>query len=158
MGKTQLMMIQVLIMFWLRNLVLIVMLTLLLFQSDGEILVEWDFSSYNGSTANRIIRLNSDGNNDSSFEIGNDSVNGFNSIVSTVTIQEDGKILVGGNFTTYSGKTANRTIRLNSNGSIGTSFVDSGINNNVLSIAYYYGKILVGGNFNFKTYVESIAN
>ena len=49
-----------------------------------------------------------------SFNIGT----GFNGIVYTIYIQPDGKILVGGDFTTYNGTTSNRIIRLNSNGSI----------------------------------------
>jgi len=42
---------------------------------------------------------------------------GFNDIVRTIALQTN-KILVGGDFTTYSGDTANRIIRLNSDGSI----------------------------------------
>ena len=49
---------------------------------------------------------------------------GFNSFVYALALQSDGKVLVGGDFTKYSGKTvysgvtANYIIRLNSDGSI----------------------------------------
>ena len=38
-------------------------------QSDGKILVGGGFTSYNGETSNRIIRLNSDGSNDTLGEV-----------------------------------------------------------------------------------------
>lgn len=87
--------------------------------SNGKILVGGSFSSYNGTSVTGIARLNSDGSIDSSFSSGN---NLFNNTVETITIQSDGKILVGGNFTTYSGQTANQICRLNSNGTLDTSF------------------------------------
>ena len=43
--------------------------------------------------------------------------------VNTMAVQSDGKILIGGNFTTYNGKTvSSHIIRLNPNGSVDTSF------------------------------------
>ena len=118
-------------------------------QSDGKILVGGNFTSYNGTTANSIIRLNTDGSVDTSFVYGT----GFNDAVRSIIVQSDGKILVGGEFTNYNGTSANRIIRLNSNGSVDTSFVyGTGFNNYVHSIAIQAdGKILVGGFFtNYK--------
>jgi hypothetical protein len=43
------------------------------------------------------MRLNIDGTKDSTFNIGA----GFNSVASDIVVQSDGKILVGGAFTTY---------------------------------------------------------
>jgi uncharacterized delta-60 repeat protein len=115
-------------------------------QSDGKILVGGNFTSYSGSTQNRLIRLNSDGTKDTSFDIGT----GFNSSVASIAIQSDGKILVGGAFTTFTGSTQNYLIRLNSNGSKDTSFdVGTGFNGLPASIAIQSdGKILIGGSFN----------
>jgi len=114
-------------------------------QLDGKILVGGNFTSYNGVTSNRIIRLNSDGSIDTSFNIGT----GFSDIVRALQIQSDGKILVGGNFTSYNGVTSNRIIRLNSDGSIDTSFnIGTGFNDIVRALQIQSdGKILVGGNF-----------
>jgi uncharacterized delta-60 repeat protein len=114
-------------------------------QSDGKVLVGGDYTTFTGSTQNRLIRLNSNGSKDTSFDIGN----GFNSSVQSTSIQSDGKILVGGNFTTFTGSTQNRLIRLNSNGSKDTSFdIGSGFNGNVQSTSIQSdGKILVGGSF-----------
>jgi uncharacterized delta-60 repeat protein len=112
-------------------------------QSDGKILVGGGFTNYQGTTANRIIRLNADGSKDTSFNTGT----GFDSNVLTITTQSDGKILVGGGFTTYKGTTANRIIRLNADGSKDTSFnTGTGFDNTVLKITTQSdGKIIVGG-------------
>jgi uncharacterized delta-60 repeat protein len=99
--------------------------------------------------SNYIIRLNSDGTKDTSFNIGT----GFNNSVKTIELQPDGKILVGGSFTTYNGLTENRIIRLNINGTKDTSFLTgAGFNGTVEAIRIYdgnfnAGEILVGGRF-----------
>ena len=38
---------------------------------------------------------------------------GFNNYVRSIAIQSDGKLILGGNFTSYNGTSANRIIRLN---------------------------------------------
>ncbi|MCX6824098.1 MAG: delta-60 repeat domain-containing protein, partial [candidate division SR1 bacterium] len=114
-------------------------------QSDGKIIVGGMFTNYSGVTANRIIRLNSDGTKDNTFNIGS----GCNDMVKQIIIQSDGKIIVVGNFATYSGVTANRIIRLNSDGTkdntfnIGTAF---DMSPNTMTIQSD-GKIIVVGNF-----------
>jgi uncharacterized delta-60 repeat protein len=116
-------------------------------QSDGKILVGGDFSTYNGTNSNSIIRLNSDGSVDNTFLSIDD---GFNSQVRSIAIQSDGKILVGGNFTTYNGTGSNYIIRLNSDGSVDNTFlsIDDGFDSRVFSISIQSdGKILIGGQF-----------
>jgi uncharacterized delta-60 repeat protein len=114
-------------------------------QSDGKILAGGIFTSYNGITANYIIRLNSNGSVDNTFVYGT----GFDSDVQIITTQPNGKILAVGNFTSYNGTAANRIIRLNSNGSVDNTFVyGSGFNDLVLSVVVQSdGKILAGGGF-----------
>ncbi len=129
-------------------------------QPDGKIIVGGNFTSYNGKTENRIIRLNSNGTKDDTFVTGK-AFSGLNSFVHCMALQSDGKILVGGNFAGYNGTNAYRIIRLNSNGSVDTIFnniTGGGFNknSNVYSIALQSdGKILVGGDFT--TYQGSIA-
>ena len=114
-------------------------------QSDGKILCGGTFTSYNGLSENYIIRLNSDGTKDITF----DNSIGFNGATSTIAIQPDGKILIGGLFGTYKGVSANGIIRLNSDGSIDSSFIyGTGFNNFARVIKIQFdGKILVGGSF-----------
>jgi uncharacterized delta-60 repeat protein len=82
-----------------------------------------------------------------------DSGNGFgdwfNGQVNAITLQADGKTLVGGNFTNYNGTAVNRLARLNADGTIDNTFqTGSGFNDGVTSIEVLAGgKILVGGHF-----------
>ena len=123
-------------------------------QSDGKILIGGDFTDYDGTPANRIIRLNSDGSVDTSFVYGT----GFIDEVYSTAIQSDGKILVGGFFTDYDGTPANRIIRLNSDGSVDTSFVyGTGFNNSAHCISLYGDSVLVGGDFSSYNGVNSPA-
>jgi uncharacterized delta-60 repeat protein len=119
-------------------------------QSDGKILVGGGFTSYSGITTNRMMRLNSNGSRDTSFQYSVTNP-GANLDVRTITIQpSDGKIIVGGSFTAYNNISANRLTRLETNGTIDTSFtaLTNTINNTVLTSAVQSdGKILIGGNF-----------
>jgi len=117
-------------------------------QSDGKILCGGNFSTYGGTTVNRLLRVNSDGSRDTSFSTGTGTI-GFNDYVYAIAIQTDGKILVGGSFTTYQGTTYNRIIRLNSDGSVDTSFnIGTGFNGEVKSIAIQSDqRIVIGGKF-----------
>ena len=114
-------------------------------QPDGKILIGGSFTSYNGTVRNRIARLNTDGSLDTSF----DPVSGADATVYAVTVQPDGKILIGGDFATYDGAGRNRIARLYSNGALDTSF-DPGAsaNSSVRSISYQPdGRIIIGGDF-----------
>lgn len=97
-------------------------------QEDGKILVGGRFENYQGVPANRIIRLNSDGSRDTSFDMEDGFTTGssINYIVNSIVLQNDGKIIVGGSFTSYQGASANRIIRLNNDGSRDTSFQING--------------------------------
>jgi len=66
-------------------------------QPDGKIIMGGFFTAFKGVTENRIIRLNTDGNKDTAFATGT----GFNDYVGSIVLHSDGKIFVGGNFTTY---------------------------------------------------------
>jgi uncharacterized delta-60 repeat protein len=118
-------------------------------QSDGKILIGGEFTSYNGVTSNRIVRLNTGGTIDNTFNIGTGLTNGFNGYVKSIALQPDGKILVGGLFSSYSGVTRNGIIRLNTGGTIDNTFnIGAGFNDVVDVITLQPdGKILVGGVF-----------
>jgi uncharacterized delta-60 repeat protein len=123
-------------------------------QSDGKIIIGGDFTTYNGTSANYITRLNTDGSLDTTFSTGT----GINSYVLSTTIQANGKIIIGGNFTNFDGTTANRIVRLNTDGSLDTTFVaGTGANGTIYSTAIQTdGKIIISGGFS--TYNGTTAN
>jgi uncharacterized delta-60 repeat protein len=124
-------------------------------QPDGKILVGGAFTGLGGGTGttarSHIGRLNTDGTPDATF------VAGANGNVNALVVQPDGKILVGGDFSTlyvdpYSPATRNHIGRLFANGSVDGTCCALGVNPgspytvNALALQTD-GKILVGGNF-----------
>jgi len=114
-------------------------------QSDGKILIGGDFTLYNTSSINRIVRLKSNGDIDTTFKMGS----GVNASVNSISVQSDGKIIIAGNFTSYNGTPINRIIRLNSNGTIDASFnIGSGANALINTTTIQPdGNIIIAGNF-----------
>ena len=114
--------------------------------SSGRLLVGGNFTSYNGTSINRIVRLNTNGSIDSSFNAGT----GFSpSQVRRIRIDPSGRILVGGDFTSYNGVSANRIVRLNTDGSRDNSFnIGTGFNSFVSDIGFAAsGQLVVVGEF-----------
>ena len=120
----------------------------LLLQQDGKILVGGCFSMLAGQSRTNLARLNRDGKLDSSFNPpAGDSV--LLGSVSSLVLQPDGKILVGGGFS-YPGNT--NIVRLNPDGTLDTSFMSGryGAIPGVLSMALQSdGKVLVGGYYTY---------
>ena len=118
-------------------------------QSDGKILLGGLFATWNGTTVNRVVRLNSDGTRDTAFTTNTGTA--ANGTVSEIALQSDGKILVGGFFTTWNGTTVGRIVRLNSDGTRDTTFTTNtgtAASSTVNAIALQSdGKILLGGAF-----------
>jgi uncharacterized delta-60 repeat protein len=114
-------------------------------QSDGKVIIGGNFTILNGTYINRLARLNTNQTIDQSFNIGL----GANNSVWAIDIQLNGKILIGGFFTSLNGIGLNRIARLNSDGSVDSSFaIGSGANNNIYVIkSLPSGKILIGGAF-----------
>lgn len=119
-------------------------------QSDGKIVVGGNFTSFNGiSGINRLARLNIDGSLDTEFasNIGY----GFNNTVRTIALQQDGGLLVGGDFTEVNTYSHNHMTRLDSTGTVDWYLCQNmgiGFGNNVNTIVLQPdGKILVGGKF-----------
>ncbi len=122
-------------------------------QPDGRILIGGRFANVHGEPRGRIARLHPDGSLDAGF---GDGLAGASQPffppgqVSAIAVQDDGKILIGGNFSLVNGESRSRMARLNSDGTLDESF-KGGIgetNNNVHSIAVQVdGRIVVGGAF-----------
>lgn len=122
-------------------------------QPDGKMIIAGDFTAVDGIARNRIARLNPDGSLDRRFMSG---LAGANSLVRTVVLQSDGKILIGGFFTTIHGVARSKIARLNADGTLDTSFLSglSGVGNYGTALGVYRivlqpdGKVLIGGAIN----------
>lgn len=124
-------------------------------QADGKILIGGFFNSVNGQPRNAIARLNANGTVESlaTFNTGT-GVGGPVPFVRSIAVQADGRILLGGYFTTINGQPRGNIARINSDGS--QSFDDNRFSHTdgsgVDSVAVQAdGKILIGGAFTLLT-------
>lgn len=115
-------------------------------QPDGKIIIGGDFSTVNGAARPRLARLNVDGSLDASFDAGT----GPDGTVRAIALQPDGKVLVGGSFTSINGTTRGRMARLTSGGAVDTAFLAAvdGADGDVNAIALQFdNKVIVAGEF-----------
>jgi uncharacterized delta-60 repeat protein len=126
--------------------------TSLAWQPDGKILVGGMFSTVGGQTRNRIARLEANGALDLNFNPGLAAPSGINPIPLAMLVQPDGKIIVGGAFTTIAGQTQTNLARLYENGSWDDTFrpvLGGATYPDVQTVVLQAdGRILVGGFFN----------
>jgi uncharacterized delta-60 repeat protein len=125
-------------------------------QRDGKVLLAGRFTTLAGEALNGIGRLNTDGTPDSSFTPGTGLTGGE---ATSFAIQNDGKIIIGGTFTSINGVPRSRIARLNDDGTVdqnfdpglGVEYVAGGATTtaSVSSTALQAdGRILIGGFFN----------
>ncbi len=113
--------------------------------NSDSVLVYEKFVNENNNAIDRFSRFNPNGSIASSFTVNIGSVGS----VRTLAVQSDGKIVIGGDFNFVSGIARNNIARLNSDGTLDTSFdPGTGFNNSVEKVVIQSdGKILVGGVF-----------
>lgn len=115
-------------------------------QSDNRIVIVGNFTNVLGQSRGRVARLTADGSLDASFtnEIGANTA--FSTVFATA-VQSDGKILIGGSFTTVNGVSRAYLARLQPDGALDTGFIPT-LNAQVRTLALQAdGKILLGGSF-----------
>jgi len=125
----------------------------LIARSDGMILVAGGFTAVqpNGATTatarNYLARLKADGTVDGNFDPHP------NAGVMTMAAQSDGKILVGGYFSTFQPNGADTVnhpylARINQDGTVDGGFANANTNSKVMAVAVQPdGKVLIGGSF-----------
>lgn len=129
-------------------------------QPNGKLLVGGSFSFFDGIFRPGLVRLNGDGSFDSAFnpllippQVAQ-SVVGSLITVNALAAQPDGKVCVGGNFSTSGGLPGNSIVRLGTSGNLDPSF-DAGAGATLQGFAAEIyavavqpdGKIIVGGYF-----------
>jgi uncharacterized delta-60 repeat protein len=121
--------------------------TSLVVQADGKILVCGTFTVIGGQVRNHIARLVNPTGLADSFDPNASGPDPDFTNIETLALQADGKILVGGDFTTIGGQTRTNIARLDPTTGLADSF-DPNANASIGSIAVQAdGKILVGGSF-----------
>jgi uncharacterized delta-60 repeat protein len=117
-------------------------------QGDGKIVIGGYFTSVNGVTRNRIARLNPDGSLDASFQP-TPGVDAGGSIVMTLDVQPDGKVVLGGVFERVNGVVRRHVARLHRDGTLDTGFdPGAGTDSTVNAVALQPdGKVILGGGF-----------
>ncbi len=97
-----------------------------LVQPDGKYVVVGGAEGY-GALGMAIVRYNPNGSLDSSFGTNGVVLTDVDGIAVSAALQPDGKIVVAGDSTEYSGPQELTVARYNANGQLDTSFGDSGL-------------------------------
>jgi uncharacterized delta-60 repeat protein len=123
-------------------------------QGDGKVLLGGEFTTINGIARNNIARLNSNGSLDTDFDPGAGVSGALFSSVKSIAVQGDGKVIIGGAFTSVNGAARTNIAQLHTDGSVDNGFnprVDvagAGVLAGVNSLAVQSdGKIVIGGDF-----------
>jgi uncharacterized delta-60 repeat protein len=116
-------------------------------QPNGKVIVAGAFTSFNGVAHVGLVRLNENGSVDMGFNHGSGfDAAGTVALVLDAAVQGDGKILVAGGFASYDGVPVGGVVRLNTDGTVDSSFAQTNIfisvANALLPLAD--GKILLG--------------
>jgi uncharacterized delta-60 repeat protein len=97
--------------------------------ADGRIILCGQFTSYNGVSARGLVRLQSNGAIDNTFNIGGGAqwtatteTSSFYPMVEAIEEQVDGKLLIAGTFEAFNGTALPGLASLNPNGSVDVSF------------------------------------
>ena len=116
-------------------------------QPDGKILIGGNFDRVENTHFSYVARLDAEGVLDLGFNP-NVSTTGLSTVVTSMVLQADGKILLGGWFTSVGGMTRNRIARVDASGVLDAGFNPNAEGGNVWSVAVQAdGRIQLGGTF-----------
>ncbi|KIA95188.1 hypothetical protein OC25_07670 [Pedobacter kyungheensis] len=114
---------------------------------DGKLILAGTFTSFNGISRNRLVRINLDGSVDATFNIGTGADDEITSITYNATTK---KILVAGPFKTFNGQPRTGVAMLETDGSLTAGFTFPSLSGGIVNYAGQLnnGKIIVAGSFN----------
>jgi len=113
---------------------------------DGRILAAGQFTQYQGVPRAGICMVHANGALDTSFDPGA----GTDQPISALQVATDGRIYIGGGFSTYDGAPANRLLRLHPDGTVDNSFtMGAGFSGGTVHSLHLQadGNLLCGGSF-----------
>ena len=90
----------------------------LAWQADGKVVFSGNFTSLDGVAATNLARLNADGSLDTNFC----AAASLNAAAWSLAVQSDGRLLLSGSFTSVNGVARGHVARLNTDGTLDTSF------------------------------------
>jgi uncharacterized delta-60 repeat protein len=109
-----------------------------------RLIVGGDFSRFNYLFRSNILRLTEDGELDPSFNVGT----GTNGKVNSIAVQSNGRVLIGGSFTSYNGNLCSNIARLKKDGSYDAGFSEVTTDGVVRKIIIDKdGRIIIAGDF-----------
>ena len=115
-------------------------------RSDGKVLIGGNLFPNGASNSAAMLRLNQDGTRDAGFNavtisnsIGFDHVEDF-------AVLPNGKIVIGGLFSTIDGLARQNVARLNQDGSLDAAFI-ANADDTVLDVEAQNNRVLIGGSF-----------
>src|SRR5205807_1231555 len=87
-------------------------------QGDGKTIIGGDFTAFNTFPENRLARMNGDGSRDTTFNPGD----GADATVTAMLLDSSGKAVIGGLFSSINRQLRPGIARLNTDGSLDSSF------------------------------------
>lgn len=119
-------------------------------QPDGKVLACGAFNTFNGEPCPiGLVRLNPDGSVDETFSASGGVPNGH--LIRRIVLLPNGKIIVGGDFTSFDGIPRGKIARLNADGTLDPTYLAGGVsflNGQIYCMAPGpEGSLFVGGDF-----------
>lgn len=113
-------------------------------QNDGKIITGGTFTNADAASKGRIVRLNTNGTVDNTFNTGS----GFDAGVYSIEVVSASQIIVGGYFSTFNGAAMPNLVALNATGGVATYAMNGKPDQSVSSIHKQTdGKVVVVGAF-----------
>lgn len=118
-------------------------------QADGRMLVAGTFAPATGSTVATVRRLETTGAFDNTYAISPVLLNSTFGSLNSIALQTDGKLVLGGNFSTVGGAPASNVARLSTTGLLDAGFMAPTFASGSVSkvVIQPNGRVLLGGFF-----------